>query len=57
MIKDEKVKSITEQLSEVVDDFCNNYCKYLVLYDAEEHDGVELVDSGICDRCPIIKLV
>lgn len=57
MIKDEKVKSITEQLSEVVDDFCNNYCKYPVLYDAEEHDGVELADSGICDRCPIIKLV
>ena len=57
MKQDERPKSIVDQITEVADMFCNNYCKYPVLYDPEEHDDIELVDSGICDKCPIGRLV
>lgn len=57
MKQDERPKSIVDQITEVADMFCENYCKYPVLYDPEEHDDIELVDSGICDKCPIGRLV
>lgn len=57
MEHDERPKSIIDQITEVCDEFCNNYCKYPVLYDPEEHGDVDLCDSGICDRCPVGKLV
>lgn len=57
MEEDKRPKSIVDQITEVCDEFCNHYCKYPVLYDEDKHDGVELADSGICDRCPVGKLV
>lgn len=52
-----KEKTIIQQIEEVVDDMCNNYCRHPFEYDPEEHDGVELVDSGICDSCPLMRLI
>jgi len=51
----EKQKSIVEILNEVVDDICNNYCKWPEKWD-EEKEGKELSDSEICDNCPLNKL-
>lgn len=50
-------KKITDILNELIDDMCNKYCKYPFEYDPEEHDGVELCDSEICQNCPLVKLV
>lgn len=50
-------KKISEILEELADDICNNYCKYPFEYDPEDHDGVELCDSEICQNCPLVKLV
>lgn len=52
----EKQKSIVEILNEVVDDICNNYCKYPSIWD-EEKEGCELCESEICQNCPLNRLV
>lgn len=52
-----EIKKITEILSDMADDICNNYCKYPNEYDPEEHDDVELCDSEICANCPLVKLL
>jgi hypothetical protein len=49
--------TITKQIEEIAEDFCDNYCKYPEKYDPEEHDGVELFDSDICQNCPMMRLV
>ena len=48
--------SVVNILEEVVDDICNNYCKWPEKWD-EEKEGKELSDSEICDNCPLNKLV
>lgn len=50
-------KSIREILEDIVDDICNNYCKYPGEYNPEEHDGIDLCDSEICNNCPLLRLV
>jgi len=50
-----KVKNITEQLEAIVEDFCNNYCKYPDIWD-EEKEGCELSESDICANCPLNKI-
>lgn len=44
-----------EQLEQIAEDFCNNYCKYPDIWD-EEKEGYELCESDICANCPISKL-
>ena len=44
-----------EQLAQIAEDFCNNYCKYPDIWD-EEKEGYELSESDICANCPISKL-
>lgn len=53
----EKIKSISQQLEQIAEDFCSNYCKWPNEYNEEEHDGVELSDSEICTNCPIGRLI
>ena len=53
---EKKVKTISEQIQEIAEDFCNNYCKWPHDYNEDEHDGVELSDSEICTNCPIGRL-
>ena len=49
-----KIKSITEQIHEIAEDFCNHYCKYPYIWD-EEKQG-ELSESDICANCPLNRL-
>lgn len=49
-------RSITQQLQDIVDDVCQNYCKWPDIYD-EEAEGVELCESSICQSCPLNRLV
>lgn len=53
----DEIKKITEILSDMADDICNNYCKYPNEWDEEEHDGLELFDSEICQNCPLTRLI
>ena len=48
-------KSITEQLEEVKEAICSNYCKYPYEWD-EEKEGCGLCESDICTNCPLNKL-
>lgn len=57
MKQDERPKSIVDQITEVADMFCENYCKYPNEWDEEEHDGLELFDSEICQNCPLTRLI
>lgn len=49
-------QSITQWLQDIVEDVCQNYCKYPDNWD-EESEGVELSESDICKNCPLNKLV
>ena len=49
-------KTIAQQIQEVVDEMCNNYCKYPCAWD-EDEQGVPLEDSEVCANCPLSRLV
>lgn len=49
------MKSITEQIEEIKEDICNNYCKYPDIWD-EQKEGCELIDSEHCQNCPLNRL-
>ena len=44
-----------DKLEIVINNMCDNYCKYPYIWD-EETEGASLADSGICDRCPLNEL-
>lgn len=50
----DKEKSITDQLEEIRDQMCNNYCHYPYIWD-EDKDG-ELCESEVCAECPLSRL-
>jgi hypothetical protein len=52
----EEKKTVRDILEAVVDDMCQNYCKYPDNWD-EEAEGVELSESDICANCPLNRLV
>ena len=49
------MESVTQIIGEVVEDICNNYCKWPDLWD-EEAEGMELTDSEHCRNCPLNRL-
>ena len=49
------MKSITEQIEEIKEDICNNYCKYPDTWD-EQKEGCELIDREHCQNCPLNRL-
>ena len=51
----ENQKNISEQLEEIAETFCNDYCKYPEIWD-EEKEGCELMDSEVCANCPLNKI-
>ena len=51
----EEKNNIIQQLMDLTDEICNNYCKYPLIYKPEEHDGVDLCESEICAECPLTK--
>lgn len=50
-----KKPSITEQIEEIKDDICRNYCKWPDLWD-EEAEQMELCESKHCQNCPLNRL-
>lgn len=51
----EERKTITQQINDIAEDFCNNYCKWPDLYD-EEEECCELSESDHCQNCPLCRL-
>lgn len=52
---DKEEKTIPQMLQEVVDDMCQNYCKWPDEWN-EEAEGMELSESDICANCPLNRL-
>lgn len=48
--------TIAQQVQEVVDEMCTNYCKYPCAWD-EDEQGIPLEDSDVCANCPLSRLV
>lgn len=53
--KHEGKKTISSQLQEIVEEFCNDYCKHPYTWD-EEKEGCELSESDICANCPLNRI-
>jgi len=51
----EKIKTIAQQLEEVVEEMCDKYCKWPEMWDDSMED-CELSESSICQNCPLNKL-
>ena len=49
------MKTVTEQIQDIVSEFCDKYCKYPEQWD-EEKEGVQLSESEICKNCPLTRL-
>lgn len=49
------VKTVSEQIQEIVEDICQHYCKYPDIWD-EEAEGIELAESDHCMNCPLNRL-
>ena len=48
--------TIAEQVQEIVEEMCKDYCKWPDVYD-EEMEDCELSESSICKNCPLCKLI
>lgn len=48
----EKCATVREVMDEVVEQICNNYCKYPAMYQA---DFVKLLKQR-CEKCPLNRL-
>ena len=46
--------TISEQLQEIVDMMCNDYCRYPREWNEEEQG--ELSESEICANCPLNRI-
>ena len=54
MLKDvKKQKTISEQMEEIKEEMCSEFCKYPIIWD--QRDG-ELSDSYYCQNCPLNRL-
>ena len=47
-----KDRNVVKILNEVVEEICQNYCKYPGTWD-EKAEGIELVESDLCKNCPL----
>lgn len=55
MIEVDKLQDKLIEKNRVVEDICNNYCKYPNQWN-EEKEGCELSESEVCANCPLNKL-
>ena len=57
--EDKAKKSLRELTEEYIEDVCQEicecYCKYPEQWD-EEKEGMELIESDICQNCPLNRL-
>lgn len=49
-------KTVTKIIGEVIEEMCDKYCKYPLMWEPQEHDGMELFESEICANCPLMRL-
>ena len=56
--KPQKPKTITKQLEEIFEDFCNNYCKYPVLPipEGREDNWLSEDEDSPCETCPLNRI-
>lgn len=55
-LKQRNEKKVTQILEEVLNEFCNDYCKYPYTWD-EEKEGCELSESERCNKfCPFNRI-
>ena len=47
--------TITKQLNDIAERFCNDYCRYPREWN-EKEEGMELSESSVCENCPINKI-
>lgn len=47
--------TVSQELEEIAEDICRNYCKYTDTWD-EEAEGCELSESDVCRNCPLSRL-
>ena len=52
---EKKPVRIVNQLMEITEEICRNYCKYPDLWD-EEAEGCELSESEHCRNCPLRQI-
>jgi len=55
----EQEKTITEQLNEIVDKFCEDYCKYPDICMAKTKDpeaADDLLYTEYCETCPFSRI-
>ena len=50
-----EIRTVTDQIRDIAEEICNDYCKYPGIWD-EEKEGCELCESDICVKCPINRL-
>jgi len=48
-------RGILQQIEDIANEFCTNYCKYPDTWD-EEKEGCELSKSEHCQNCPLNRL-
>jgi hypothetical protein len=54
--KPPKAQTVVQIMDEVAQEICDEYCKYPAEWDPDEHDGMELFESEICQNCPLMRL-
>jgi hypothetical protein len=52
---EQTIQSITEQIEDIKEQICNEYCKYPEQWD-DKAMGYELCESEVCARCPLNRL-
>lgn len=51
-------KSITQQMNEIINEICDNYCKYPEACMSEREDpedAEDLLYMTYCEKCPLMK--
>ena len=51
----ERQKTVPEIIEEIKTQICEDYCRYPRDWD-EIEEGMELIDSDICNNCPLNRL-
>ena len=46
-------KMSNEEIEQIIEDFCDNYCKYREQWDGDD----ELSESDICRNCPLDRFI
>lgn len=51
-----KPVSIAEQIEDIKEDMCDNYCKMPYRYSANEWEEIVYSDDSPCNNCPLNRL-